>query len=215
MPNIKSFYTIFFFLLGRLFSLIYPPLLHRIFEVLKMRIYSGWISCRFNSFGRNSILKPPVNYLLGAKYISVGENVTIGKNVTLTAWNHYLNQTFTPKITIGNGSSIGDDSHITSINEIIIGNNVRTGKKILITDNSHGASKLELLNTAPNKRPLHSKGAVIIEDNVWIGEKASIMPGVHINKGSIIAANSVVTKDIPPYCLAAGIPAKVIKNMNE
>ena len=67
----------------------------------------------------------------------------------------------------------------------------------------------------PNLRSLSSKGPVIIEDNVWIGTKASIMPGVRIGKGAIIAANSVVTHDIPPYCVAAGIPAKVIKVVRE
>lgn len=88
-----------------------------------------------------------------------------------------------------------------------------TGKKVLITDNAHGESTPDLLDLAPIKRPLYSKGPVYIEDNVWIGEKASIMPGVRIGKGSIIASNSVVTKDIPPYCVAAGIPAKVIKQI--
>lgn len=88
-----------------------------------------------------------------------------------------------------------------------------TGPNILITDNAHGASILELLDLPPQVRPLYSKGPVIIEDNVWIGEKTSIMPGVHIGKGSIIAANSVVTHDIPPYCIAAGVPAKVIKRL--
>ena len=131
----------------------------------------------------------------------------------MTAWDSYEGVHFNPQITIGNNSSIGDDSHITAINKIMIGNNVRSGKKILITDNSHGASERKLLDIAPNKRPLYSKGPVIIEDNVWIGEKSSIMPGVHIGYGSIIAANSVVTKDVPSYCVVAGSPAKIVKNM--
>lgn len=90
-------------------------------------------------------------------------------------------------------------------------NGVLTGPNILITDNAHGASMAELLDTPPRLRPLHSKGPVVIEDNVWIGEKSSIMPGVHIGKGAIIAANSVVTHDIPSYCVAAGIPAKLLR----
>lgn len=73
--------------------------------------------------------------------------------------------------------------------------------------------KKKLLGIAPNKRPLYCKGPVIIGNNVWIGEKASIMPGVTIGDGVIIAANSVVTKDIPSYSLAAGIPAKIIKSV--
>ena len=54
--------------------------------------------------------------------------------------------------------------------------------------------------------------SVIIDDNVWIGEMTCILPGVSIGKGSIIGSNSVVTKDIPAYCMAAGNPAVVIKN---
>ena len=99
------------------------------------------------------------------------------------------------------------------MNKIIIGNNVLTGKKVLITDNAHGASDRFTIDTPPMSRPLYSKGPVIIEDNVWIGEKASIMPGVHIHKGCIIAANAVVTKDIPPHCIVAGVPAKIVKQL--
>ena len=70
-----------------------------------------------------------------------------------------------------------------------------------------------MLDIAPDFRPLSSKGPVLIDDNVWIGEKSSIMPGVHIGKGVIVAANSVVTKDVPPYCVVAGIPATIVKVM--
>lgn len=70
-----------------------------------------------------------------------------------------------------------------------------------------------MLDIQPNLRPLVSKGPIIIEENVWIGEMVCILGGVHIGKGSIIGAGSVVTKNIPPYSLACGIPAKVVKNM--
>ena len=66
-----------------------------------------------------------------------------------------------------------------------------------ITDNSHGQTDEKTLNTPPGKRPLVSKSdGVIIGNNVWIGEKATILPGVHIGDSVVIAANSVVTKDI-------------------
>lgn len=176
-------------------------------------IYTGWISREFKMFGKFSTIKPHFSLLLGAKYISIGSNCSIGAGVQMTAWDSYRGQQFTPEIIIGDNCSIGEDSHITAINSILLGKNVRLGKKILITDNAHGASDAELLDMAPNFRPLCSKGPVIIDDNVWIGEKSSIMPGVHIGKGCIIAANSVVTKDVPPYCVVAGVPAKVIKNL--
>lgn len=183
----------------------------RLFTSLYSTFYSGWISREFKTFGEESYIQPVFSNLLGAKYISIGKKCYIASGVQLTAWDSYREQTFIPEIVLGDNCSIGEDSHITAINSIRLGNNVRMGKKILITDNAHGASELCLLDIAPNHRPLISKGSVIIEDNVWIGEKSSIMPGVHIGKGVIVAANSVVTKDIPPYCIVAGVPAKIIK----
>jgi len=116
---------------------------------------------------------------------------------------------------IGDGCKIGTDSHISSINSVILGKHVRCGRKIFITDNAHGASQRDLLDMPPNMRPLYSKGPVIIEDNVWIGEYAAILPNVTIGQGSIVAAHAVVTKDVPPYSVVGGNPAKVIKCLND
>lgn len=188
----------------------------RINRNLGRLIYTNWIKREFKYFGEKSYIQPYFSCLLGAQYISIGSKCHISSGVQLTAWDNYRGQqTFTPEIVLGDNCSIGEDSHITAINSIRLGNNVLLGKKILITDNAHGTSSAELLEIAPNYRPLSSKGPVVIDDNVWIGEKVSIMPGVHIGKGVIVAANSVVTKNIPPYCVVAGIPAKVIKVMKE
>ena len=56
-----------------------------------------------------------------------------------------------------------------------------------------------------------SKGAIIVDDDVWIGYGATIMSGVHIGQGAVVAAGAVVTKDVPPYAIVGGVPAKVIK----
>jgi Acetyltransferase (isoleucine patch superfamily) len=175
-------------------------------------MYTLWISRFFKDVGENTHFKPGLN-LLGGKYISIGSKCSIGKNVTLNAWDKYMNDSFNPIITIGDNSSIGNYSHVTAINKVIIGNNVRMGKNILISDNVHGISETALLNTPPNYRPLFSKGPVIIKDGVLIGEKVSVLSGVTIGENSIIGANAVVTKDIPANCVVGGIPAKVIKVM--
>ena len=88
-----------------------------------------------------------------------------------------------------------------------------TGKWVTITDNSHGNVTVENLILPPANREVLSKGKVKIGKNVWIGDKASIMPGVKIGDGVIVGANSVVTKDIPSYCLVAGNPARIIKKL--
>lgn len=202
---------IFLLLVGWFWSFIYCPYIPKVLNLARNYLYTGYYRRLFKFFGSGSIIKRPFSSARGLEYVMIGNKSSIGAHVELTAWDTYRGQKFTPEIIIGDGSCIRDYSHITAIQSIRIGNGVLTGPNILITDNAHGASMAELLDMPPRFRPLHSKGPVVIEDNVWIGEKSSIMPGVHIGRGAIIAANSVVTHDIPPYCVAAGVPAKVIK----
>lgn len=174
--------------------------------------YSLWIQFEFGKVG-NNVYIGKMSLLKGAKYVALADNVSISERCIIEVYDSYQKQRFTPILTIGANSHIGDDGHITCINRVQIGNNVRMGRKVFITDNAHGVSDRILLDTAPNKRPLASKGPVIIEDNVWIGEMVCIMPGVKIGKGSIIGANAVVTKDVPSYSVAVGNPAKIVKQL--
>ncbi|MNY78908.1 Galactoside O-acetyltransferase [compost metagenome] len=66
----------------------------------------------------------------------------------------------------------------------------------------------------PAKRRLYSKGPVIIEDNVWLGEGVVVLPGVTIGENSIVGANAVVTKSIPKNCVAGGNPARIIREIS-
>lgn len=175
-------------------------------------LYSLWIQFEFGKVGK-CVYIGKMSLLKGAKYVRLADNVTISERCVIEVYDSYRSQRFSPILTIGINSHLGDDGHITCINRVQIGNNVLMGRKVFITDNAHGASDRNLLDTAPNKRPLASKGGVIIEDNVWIGEMVCIMPGVRIGKGSIIGANAVVTKDVPPYSVAVGNPARIIKKL--
>lgn len=152
--------------------------------------------------------------LKGGEYISIGHNSHIGVQAELTAWDKFGGDRFSPSIEIGDNVSIGSYCHITAINHIKIGNGVLTGRWVTITDNSHGETDFDSLNMLPVKRPLKSKGPVIIEDNVWIGDKATILPGVTIGKGSVIGSNAVVSKDVPPYSIAVGNPIRIINSKN-
>ena len=197
---------VFFLPISYLFPYKSIEVIRKLFYVF----YTCWIRKNFKQM--NGIVKSPI-FLCGGKYISIGQNTIIGRNVFLQCWDKYKNESFYPELSIGHNSSIRDDGHITCCNKILIGNGVRIGPKVLITDNSHGASTRELLELNPIERPLFSKGPVIIEDNVWIGEKASIMPNVKIGKGAIIGANSVVTKDVSSYSIVGGNPARVLKQL--
>ncbi|MEA4975154.1 MAG: acyltransferase [Paludibacter sp.] len=194
----------------RLIGILYSYELKRKLDDLYSKVYTAWMSRNFNHFSNDSTIRKQL-YLVGGKRISVFSKTYIGSRVTLTAWEKYGEEKFSPSIIIGKSCSIGDDSHITAINMIKIGDNVLTGSKILITDNSHGQSQPNDIDIPPIKRSLYSKGPVIIENNVWIGEKSTILAGVTIGTGAIVAANSVVTKDVPAFAVVAGTPAKIVK----
>lgn len=170
-------------------------------------LYSG----RFRSFGPNSKLITPPDELRHPQCISVGDWCRLGRRLLLRCYETGGSQ---PEIIIGNQVNIGDYSTLSCCNRIEIADGVRLGRMVMITDNSHGhtddASELRI---SPIDRPLVSKGPVRIGRNVWIGEKSTVLPGVTIGEGAIIAANAVVTKSVPPYSIAGGCPARVIKTI--
>lgn len=145
--------------------------------------------------------------------ISIGEGSRLHHHVIITAWRHHFTGNGDAKLVIGAGADIGEYTHISARGHMHIGANLLTGRWVTITDNGHGNTEIENLQEAPIERKLFSKGDVLIGNNVWIGDKATILPGVSIGDGAIIAANSVVTKDVPAYCIAAGNPAKIIKQV--
>ena len=165
---------------------------------------------KFKHFGKNSHVGIYAE-LLGMEYISIGDRTGFADGATLTAWDEFDGRRYSPEIIIGDDCHFGGWNHITAINRIEIGKGCLTGKWVTISDDSHGQTGMDDLEIAPAHRKLYSKGPVIIGDNVWIGDKATILAGVKIGDGAVIAANAVVTKDVPPYCVVAGVPARIIK----
>jgi len=151
----------------------------------------------------------------GHSHIKLGDNFTSGVGCRIDAFPIQGKEGLC--LTIGNDVQINDYVHIASINSVTIGNNVLMASKIYISDHDHGFYGQEGRHDSPmippNERELSNK-PVRIEDNVWIGQSVSVLKGVTIGFGSIIGANSVVTKDIPPHCIALGSPAKVIRTFD-
>lgn len=160
------------------------------------------------SVGEGSIIERDL-CLVGGKHIKIGKSCVIGPHSFITAFSDSEEATM---IEIGDGCHFGAFLHITSCSHITIGNHFLAGKGVLISDNAHGyASWKEDLDIPPTDHPVVSKGPIVIEDNVWIGERAAILAGVHIGRGPIIGANSVVTHDVPDYGIVGGIPARLIR----
>lgn len=156
-----------------------------------------------------TIISP--SQISGGDRIFVEEGTVIAKNAIITAICDRNGQYFSPEIRIGKNCMIGEYAHISACHRVSIGDGVLTGRYIYISDNSHGDTSYENLQTPPIQRPLSIKGPVVIGKNVWIGERACILSGVNIGEGSVIAANAVVTHDFPPYSIIGGVPARLIK----
>ena len=190
---------------------------YTLFETIKCKIdaiRSFWIQGFFASCHK-SVRFGKIGRLHGTKYISIGANSFFGDNFYLTTWPENAESNKDPIIKIGERCNFGSYNHITCTNKILIGNNVLTGKWVTISDNNHGDTSEETLHIPPCDRKVLSKGPVIIEDNVWIGDKATILSGVRIGEGTVIGANAVVTKDVPAYSIVIGNPMKCIIRQNK
>ena len=120
--------------------------------------------------------------------ISTGCQVTVSKGAKLNLKSGFINR----------------DSKIYCFNKISIGNNVAISEDVLIRDSDSHKILID------NKENIYT-APIIIGDNVWIGAKATILKGVKIGDGAVVAAGSVVTRDVPSNCIVAGVPAKIIK----
>ncbi|NDV78408.1 sugar O-acetyltransferase [Dysgonomonas sp. 511] len=138
------------------------------------------------SRGKNVWISAPI-------YVDYGENIHIGNDCEIN-----MNCTFLDcnKITIGDNTGIGPNVQIYAVSHP-----VKPGERLSHNEENNGFPSFWKTYSAP----------VTIGSNVWIGGGAIVLAGVTIGDGSTVAAGSVVTKDVPPNCLVAGNPAKVIK----
>lgn len=187
---------------------------HRILGY-KDTLYTMWLRNAFGKLPADTLICKPCSLQGGgSKRIIIGHHTIIEKNSVLGCWVQRGEQSFDPNFRIGNNCNIGEYNQITACNSICIGNGVLTGRYVYIGDNNHGELSWAEADTPPAKRPLKSKGGVKIGNNVWIGDKVAILGGVTIGDNVIIGANSVVTHDIPSNSVAAGIPARVVKELS-
>lgn len=145
------------------------------------------------SFGSRKFRQKCAHMILGdrcGKWVNIERNVHFGDGLT-----------------IGHGSGIGANSNIPS--DVVIGEMVMMGQDILMFTSNHCTDRLDI--------PMGHQGMtetkpIIIGNDVWIGSRVIILPGVHIGDGAVIGAGAVVTKDVPPYEVWGGNPARFLKS---
>lgn len=198
-------------IIGQLFNILRISFLFHTYKSSKDRIYTGFLRRRFKSFGK-SVIVWKAYHLKGLENITIGDNCILESDLQLTAW---VNISPTAQIFIGDGCMIRRGAHISATNRITIGNNLLTGTNVFITDNSHGNTSLNCIQLPPDERPIVSKGAVNIGNNVWLGNNVCILSGVKIGDNAVVGANSVVTHDVPSFTVVGGAPAHIIKTYNK
>ena len=181
-----------------------------IFNLL-LQLYTVFLKRKFNSFGKDSIIKPILNSY-NEQYISIGNNVNIGSFCRITVSTEFGGYKVKSKnkirLKIGDYVDVGNNSFISANNSIEIGEHVIMAPYVFITDHDHGFKNV---NKHLHEQPLTENGYTQIGNNVFIGTKSTILKNVKIGNHSVIGSNSVVTEDVPAYSVAAGNPAKIIK----
>lgn len=160
---------------------------------------------RFGHIGSSAILFKPMQ-LDNVKTISIAKGVFISEGAWLMGAKNSSNMT----LKIDSGTVIGHFSHIVGMSEVCIEKDVLIADRVFISDCTHGYN---IIDKPIAKQPIKIIKSIIIGEGSWLGENVCVC-GANVGRHCVIAANSVVIKDIPDYCLAAGSPAKVVKTYN-
>jgi acetyltransferase-like isoleucine patch superfamily enzyme len=165
----------------------------KLFGIRVLNYFTNHIVCHIPSF---ALRRGWYRHILG---ITFGERA--GVHLGCYIWFFGPNQVRRAGLHIGSHSRINRNCCLDARGSLWIGNNVSVSPEVMILTASHGVDDPEFR--------LQLRG-VVIEDNVWIGTRATILPGVTLGKGCIVAAGSVVTRDVPPLTIVAGVPMRKV-----
>lgn len=167
----------------------------RIFCLIIYYGFARYLPCSDSKFGRWS--RPLRRWSASSLFKYAGENINIEKGAYFGDGS---------EIEIGDNSGIGINCRLSG--PVKIGSNVMMGPEVIILTQSHKHDRTDIPMIKQGKTTVKP---VTIRDDVWIGTRAIILPGVSVGKGAIIGAGAVVTKNIPEFVVVGGNPAKIIK----
>lgn len=163
---------------------------------------------RFGSIGEGTTVAFPLASLHGEDKIHLGDHCWVSRYVTLGA-GYLVPSPLVPEraLVIGDRCVIGIRTTIIAHEQIVIGDDVWFGQDVFVTDANHGFTKLDV----PIGRQLGAHEPVSIGAGSWLGHGVVVLPGATIGRNVVVAAGAVVRGEIPDYCVAAGVPAKVVR----
>jgi acetyltransferase-like isoleucine patch superfamily enzyme len=135
-----------------------------------------------------------------------GDNVTVGRQAQIRPSGYY-GRDVGVGLRIGSNSNVGPACYLGASGGITIGDNVLMAPAVVILSEEHNFDHLDLTIKAQGVRHAPTE----IEDDVWLGARATVLGGTRIGRGAIVAAGAVVTRDVPPRAIVAGVPARVVR----
>lgn len=181
------------------------------FQNIVIRRLRGWLyRFRFRHAGKGLKVGKDVK-IFHSKKVSIGRNCEILDGAVIAPLRSHRGKVFPSNIEIGNNVHIGANDRIASAYHVKIEDDVLFAAFVHITDHSH---EYYHVGTPILEQGIISKGEVTIKRGAWLAFGCHVLSGVTIGEGAVVAANAVVTKDVPAYSVVAGNPAKMVKRYN-
>jgi acetyltransferase-like isoleucine patch superfamily enzyme len=178
---------------------------YKLLRETRDRAFSLAMRSSFASMGPRSRLSLPVQ-LVGAERIEIGSRVYFGPGCWL------LTHDPDGRLEVGDDTSIAGYCVLSAAASVRIGRSVLFARNVYIADHRHG---FELPDTPIIDQPLGDIRPVTVEDGAWLGQNVVLLPGVTVGRGAVVGANSVIREDVPPRSVAAGVPARLIRHLDE
>ena len=158
--------------------------------------------------GRNFVIEEGAEVQgLSKNGVRFGDNVTVGA-LSMIRPSGYYGRAIGVGLEVGDRSNIGPYAYIGASGGISIGDDVMMGPRVSMFAENHNFASTE----TPMREQGVSLGSIVIEDDCWLAANCVILSGVRIGRGSVVAAGSIVNKDVPPYSIVGGNPARVIRS---
>ncbi|MFC1671736.1 acyltransferase [Planctomycetota bacterium] len=172
-------------------------------------------------FGRNVTLRHPANIRIGSNVIiddnvvldakGGGDGITLGDNV-LIARNTILSCKG-GSISLGENTNIGMNCLFQAESMIALASNIVVASYCyLVAGGNHGIDRIDIPII---QQPPVSRGGIVVQDNCWLGARSTVIDGVTVRRDSVLGAGAVAIRDVPEFCVVAGVPAKIVKRRKE
>jgi acetyltransferase-like isoleucine patch superfamily enzyme len=180
-------------------------LLH-LFDAARLKSYTALVRARVSALGAGSVVHPPAT-LYNPKAISIGAGTVIREHAWLNCGRAEGDKA---ALRIGDGCYIGRFAHINASTGVTLEDRVLIADRVYISDIDHEYRKPGL---PVIEQGVRSKGPVRLKTGCWLGAGAVVLSGVTVGRNAVVAANAVVTRDVPDFTVVGGIPAAVLKTI--